>query len=231
MRSDRPGVAPGPLTARECVNDMRASIAMVGRRRNLAWAIGYSAVVFVLLRSTEHVYQPYLKASGFDIAETGLIFAATYFVAAAVAHNADALRRLLAERTLIWALLGTLVVTFLALGVMSGPLTLGVLAIQAAANGLYSPLVKPMLNREILDSRRRATVLSVESMIRRAALGLLAPAVGWLMVTYSPGAGLLLCGGFGLACMGGLAATRRRASRAPAPAADPTPAAAEARAE
>jgi MFS family permease len=219
MREDRPLIAP-PRRTGEWVEHMRSSIRVVSSRRQLAWAIAYSAVVFLLLRSTEYVYQPYLKASGFSIAETGLVFAAVFAVAAGVAHRADALRRRFAEPTLLWGLLGSLVVTFLLLGSISGPLSLIVLAVQAGANGLYSPLVKPLINREIPDSRRRATVLSVESMVRRAAVGLFAPLVGWLMEAYRPSAGLTLCGIIGLAGLLALTLSYRgtpRPSAAPAP--------------
>jgi hypothetical protein len=199
---------------------MRDAFRAVGRRGPLLWAIAYSAVVFVLLRATVYAYQPYLKESGFDVAQTGLIYAAVYLVAAAVAHNYDGLRRWLAEPTLVWMLLGTLVVTFLILGSIRGPWALAVMGVQAAANGLYSPLVKHLLQREIERSHQRATVLSVESMARRLAFGAFSPAVGGLMGASGAGAGLILCGAFGLAGMLALAATlpsRREAVKVESP--------------
>jgi hypothetical protein len=199
---------------REVLAHARESIRMVASRRPLVWAIGYSSVVFVLLRATEHVYQPYLRASGFSVAETGVIYAVVYLVAAAVAHNFAALRRWLSETALIWMLLGTLIVTFLILGNIAGPLALGVMVIQNGANGLYSPLSKLLLQREIPDSQQRATVLSVESMVRRLAYGAFAPVIGLLMDRYGPGAGLTLCGVFGLVGMVALAPTLRFAPRA-----------------
>jgi MFS family permease len=213
------------LSPAEYVRHMRDSVRDVARRGPLVWAIAYSAIVFVLLRATVYAYQPYLKVSGFSIAETGMVFAACYLVAAAVAHKFDPLRGRFAEPTLIWGLLGTLVVTFLILGNIRGPLALVVMAIQAAANGLYSPLVKLLMQREIAESHRRATVLSLESMVRRLAFGLFSPAVGGLMDRYGPSAGLLLCGALGLVAMVVLAFV---AARREAPAAAPRPIAAPA---
>lgn len=198
----RPTISP-----REYAAHMRDAFRAVRRRGPLLWAIAYSAVVFVLLRATVYAYQPYLKESGFDVAQTGLIYAAVYLVAAAVAHNYDGLRRWLAEPTLVWMLLGTLVVTFLILGSIRGPWALAIMAVQAAANGLYSPLVKHLLQREIERSHQRATVLSVESMARRLAFGAFSPAVGGLMGASGAAAGLILCGAVGLAGMLALAAT------------------------
>jgi MFS family permease len=213
MREGRPAQRD-VLSARDTVQQMVASFRLVGSRQKLMWGIGYSAVVFALLRSTEYIYQPYLASAGFGIATTGLIFAAAYLIAATVAHRAHTLRGRFSEPTLLFGLLGTLVVTFLVMGRTTvGVVSLAVLLVQAAANGLYSPLVKPLLNREIDDSRRRATVLSVESMVRRGAFLLLSPVIGWLMQSSGPGAGLLLCGAVGLVGMGALALLRRGSPR------------------
>ncbi len=216
MREGRATPKSMAITPAECVAHMRDSFRMVRRRPSLAWTIGFSAVVFTLLLSTETMYQPYLKASGFGIAETGLVFAAGYFVAALVAHNANALRRRFAEPVLLWGLLGTLVVTFLVLGQIAGMIALVVLAIQAVARGLYSPLLKPMLNRDIDDSALRATVLSVESMVRRTVYSVFAAVIGWLMTHYSPAAGFTLCGAFGVLGLALLWLTRSPARAATA---------------
>jgi len=193
------------ILPREYISHTRDAFRLVASRRPLVWVIGYSSVVFVLLRATEHVYQPYLRASGWSVAETGVIYAGVYLVAAFVAHNFAALRRWLSESVLLWGLLGTLIVTFLILGNIAGPLALAVMTIQNGANGLYSPLVKLLLQREIPDSQKRATVLSVESMVRRLAYGLFSPVIGFLMDRYGPGAGLTICGLFGLVGMIALA--------------------------
>lgn len=215
----REGGRPPPrsLLPREYIAHTRDAFRLVASRRPLVWVIGYSSVVFVLLRATEHVYQPYLRASGWSVAETGVIYAGVYLVAAGVAHNFAALRRWLSESVLLWALLGTLIVTFLILGNIAGPLALVVMTIQNGANGLYSPLVKLLLQREIPDSQKRATVLSVESMMRRLAYGLFSPVIGFLMDRYGPGAGLTICGLFGLFGMVALAPRLRVHVPTPAP--------------
>ena len=71
--------------------------------------------------------------------------------------------------------------------------------LQSAAGGASSPLVKDLLQREIPDSRVRATVLSVESLVRRLAFGVFTPILG-LLIDRSGGltAALLLAAGAGL---------------------------------
>ena len=213
MREGRVARPATTVAPREYLRHMRDSLGVVLRRGPLLWAIAYSAVVFLMLRATVYVYQPYLKASGFSIAQTGMIFAAVYLVAAFVAHNFDGLRARFSESSLVWGLLGTMVVTFFVLGTISGPLALVVMGIQAAANGLYSPLMKVMLQREIAESHRRATVLSVESMARRLAFGVFSPAAGFVMEAWGPAPGLMLCGLAGLIGMIALSAATRREPR------------------
>jgi MFS family permease len=208
MREERP--VRKPVSAAVYLDDMRASLRAVATRRQLIWAIGYSVVVFALLRATIYIYQPYLAGQGYSYAETGVVFAAMYLIAAAVSHNFDPLRRWLAEPALLWGLLGTLIATLLILGGTRGPGALVAMGIQNAVNGLYSPLTKILLQREI-ESHRRATVLSVESMVRRAGFGLLSPALGAVMAAYNPRAGLTFCGIVGLVGFAVLAFTYRSA--------------------
>ncbi len=209
MRDDRApnqGTAPRAAFARETWR----ALAEVFRNGRLAWIVGYSAVVFALLRATIYVYQPYLEERGLGTSEVGLLFAGVYLVAAAVAFRTYRLRMRFSDDVLLWALLGVLAVSFVGLaGAGAGPWMLALLIVQAAANGIYSPLTKPLLNREIADSSRRAAVLSVESMVRRAAMGMFAPLVG----LYGQTDVMLLCGIVGIGGIVLLAAVRGRASR------------------
>lgn len=183
------------------------ALVEVARNGRLAWIVGYSAVVFVLLRATVYVYQPYLHERGLGPEETGVLFAGVYLIAAAVAYRTHALYARFSDNVLLWSLLGVLAVSFVGLaGAGAGPWMLALLVVQAVANGIYSPLTKPLLNREITDSSRRAAVLSVESMARRAAMGIFAPLVGLFGQTDV----MLLCGVVGLGGMVLLGLVRRR---------------------
>lgn len=150
---------------------MGDSLKDVANNKKLAWIIFYSAVVFALLRATIYLYQPYLDVRGFEYWQIGLVFFGIYVVATFMAHHAHTLRRAFGEDALVWGLLGTLAISFVLLNQFSGEWAVCMLMVQAATKGLYSPLVKPILNREIHDSSRRATVLSVESIARRTAMG------------------------------------------------------------
>ncbi len=211
LEDDRPNRGPTPIDAQlvhqRWGRDMAAALREVAGNPRLVWLIGYSAVVFVLLRATIYLYQPYLHARGLGPIGIGLLFAGVYIVAALVAYRTHLLRRRVGDEWLLWALLAALAVSFLGLaGAANGPWMLSLLLVQALANGVYSPLTKPLLNLEIRDSSRRAAVLSVESMARRAALGVFAPLVG----LYGESNVMAMCGVVGLAGFVLLAVTRVR---------------------
>jgi MFS family permease len=99
-RADRGAV----LAWRSWLAHMRAAIAEVRASGRLAWIIGYSAVVFVLLRATVYLYQPLLDRAHFDYAQIGLVYAGVYLAASAVATRGHALRERIGDEPLLWAL-------------------------------------------------------------------------------------------------------------------------------
>ncbi len=186
--------APARDVWRGWTKQMSGALVEVARNGRLAWLVGYSAVVFVLLRATVYVYQPYLDSRGFDAIDIGMLFAGAYVIASLVASRTHLLRRRFGDELLRWGLLAALAASFLGLAVAArGPWMLALLVVQAVANGVYSPLTKPLLNAEIRDSARRASLLSVESMARRAATGLFAPLVGLA----GQADGMVACGAIG----------------------------------
>ena len=174
---------------------MRRALSELVHNGRLAWLIGYSAVVFTLLLCAKYLYQPYLRSHGLDYFEIGLIHAAMFLTASLIAHQAWRLRLWLGDEPLLWGLLGSLAVSFLVMAPVRGPVILVLLGVNAAANGLCSPLVKPLLNREISDSSRRATILSVESIARRGLTGLFIPVAG----LWNESVALYVAGGLGAA--------------------------------
>ncbi|GAB4521553.1 MAG: MFS transporter [Haliangiales bacterium] len=176
------------------LHHMSSALRDAAKNPRLAWSIGYAAVVFVLLRSTVVLYQPYLDSRGFSIAEIGFVYAGSAIAAALAARRFGAICRKLGEEPLAYGLLAALTVSFLLLHQLHGAWApLSMLLVQAVANGLYSPLAKTMLNRNITDSSRRATILSLESIARRAAMGLFWPVAG----VVGASSAMYLCGGVG----------------------------------
>ncbi|MDB4962026.1 MAG: major facilitator superfamily 1 [Myxococcales bacterium] len=63
---------------RSWTNQIATALSHVGKNPRLAWIVGYSAVVFVLLRATIYLYQPYLEERGLGPVAIGVLFAGVY---------------------------------------------------------------------------------------------------------------------------------------------------------
>jgi predicted MFS family arabinose efflux permease len=127
-----------------------------------------------------------------------MVLAGLSLVGAVGATQIDQVRRRVGETWLVVALPLAIALAYLALGRWFAVWGVGLMAVQAFANGLFSPFSKELLNREIADSGQRATVLSVESMARRLAFGAFTPVAGWLVDRHGLGAGLYACAAVGL---------------------------------
>jgi predicted MFS family arabinose efflux permease len=164
----------------------------------LRFAVGFSVLVFTLLRMGLYLYPPYLNTAGLDTAWVGIVLALLYVVGAIGAQRIESVRRRLGETGLVWMMPLALAASYALLGRFFAVWGVALLAVQSLVNGLYSPFSKELLNREIADSGQRATVLSVESMARRLAFGAFAPVAGLLIDSHGLNAALYLCAGAGV---------------------------------
>lgn len=188
--------------------DISAAIRDTAKASRLAWLVGYSAVVFTLVTATKYVYQPYLDDRGMSFTQIGAVYAGGHVIGAITALRTQPLRARFGDDTLLWALLFALAASFVGLaGAEPGPWMLGLMAIQAIATGLYSPLTKPLLNAQIsaIDTGRRASLLAVESIARRLVMGVFAVSAG----LYGQANVMFICGAAGLLGLVVLATTMR----------------------
>ena len=186
---------------------VKGALREVYHREGLRFGIAFSVLVFCLLREGMYLYPIYLKQAQFNVGLIGTTLALLTLLGAWSAHRVEHIRVRIGERRLLWLLPLVLSVTY---GVMGSAFTsVGVilLAAQSLVNGVYSPLSKELLNREIPDSHQRATVLSLESMARRLVFGLMSPLLGVFMDRHSVASGFWLSaalGSFGLLLLVGL---------------------------
>ena len=180
------------------LHGMAHAARAVVTRPPLFFAVGFSVLLFTLLRMGLYLYPPYLDHAGLDTAWIGVVLALLYVVGAVGAQRIEWVRRKLGETGLVWAMPLALAISYAALGRFVSVWCVGLLAVQSLVNGIYSPFSKELLNREIADSGQRATVLSVESMARRLAFGAFAPIAGLLIDGHGLNAAFYLCGGAGL---------------------------------
>ncbi len=195
------------------VPHMRDSVRVAWGLPRLRSAIFYSALVFVLLRISLYLYQPYLRTAGFDLAQTGVVLAAVYGVAAIASRQVGRDYAVLPSGTLVLGLPLVLGLSYLIMAGTHGAVAaVALLVLQATVNGAYSPVSKSLLNREIADSNLRATMLSVESLVRRLVFALFSGLLGVVIDKGGLPLGLVVCGLVGF-CGASVIVVRSRAPR------------------
>ncbi len=177
---------------------IHSSLQEVLDRRRLRFAIGFSVLVFSLLRQGIYLYPIYLKQAHFDVGLIGIILAGLNLVAAWSAHRIESIRAWLGEWWLIVILPLVMAVTYMLMGTLFTSFGVLLLAAQMLVNGIFSPLSKELLNREIPNSNQRATVLSLESMSRRLVFGIASPLAGFFMDRYGVPMGFWASGVLGV---------------------------------
>jgi MFS family permease len=146
-----------------------AAAARAARAPNVAWAIAVAATAV----TGSHVYfyfqQPWLRELGVPLALFGIVFAATKVVTAGVAtiaHRVDAGVGLRGTAALMAAVPAAGVA---AMSVAQGPAAAVLVMSRGVLDGLWQPLVNVWMNR-LVESDRRATMLSLQSLVARLAL-------------------------------------------------------------
>ncbi len=140
------------------------------------------AGLFILARLfLVNFYQPLLRYHGFEVGSFGLIMAGMTLLEAFTSHHSHKLSQKLNHQTgifiltaivclgAIWATIGSSLQVYLGL------------AIFALGSGVAFPFQKKIINSEIKDPLRRATLLSLESIIQRLLCALILTAAGPLI--------------------------------------------------
>jgi predicted MFS family arabinose efflux permease len=147
----------------------------------VARVILYSIGVFALLRAAVVLFfHPVLERQGIEPHFYGTILAGMNLagaLAALFAHRWIAG----AERLVVLLVPGALLLMFLLLALLRAPLAAALFCVQGAAFGLYPPLTRLLLNRRVPSARRRATILSLDSLACRLAFGPIAVFAGWAL--------------------------------------------------
>jgi hypothetical protein len=118
--------------------------------------------------ATVNLFNPILKARDFPVAQYGVVMSAMTVFEAIGSYWPGWLRKLMSDLNAVFLLTVTMAVSLGAV-VYSGQLgTVAWLCVFSLAIGLSYPIQRQLMNDAIVDSRYRATLLSIESIIDRA---------------------------------------------------------------
>jgi len=155
-------------------------LTIVRRDAGLAWVCAYYAFLFATTRTAFWLYQPFMQANGLPLTAFGAIYAGLFLASALASLGAASLGGGAARRVLA-ALPLAAVCGFLLMGACRGPWAAGLLLLPQAVFGAFEPLTRTRINTALADSRVRATVLSVATMLANLAYAAFAPAYGALV--------------------------------------------------
>lgn len=149
---------------------IREGLGTIRHSPAICWMLLYSALLFTLIILSGTLFQPVLKNQGFNMLGIGLAFAGLNFVGAAAALRVGRINWARWEEPILWVLPLLLVVCYLFMGLLGPVMVVGLMFAHFVVTGVYSPVVKTLINQEMPDSGARATVLSTESAIKRLVL-------------------------------------------------------------
>ncbi len=154
--------------------------------RHAAWtpAVRWTLALAAFAVTASHVYfylqQPYLRAAGVPLAAFGVVFAATKVVTAAVATAAHRLDAAFDRRRATALMAGIPVLGLGGMAALAGPAGALLILTRGLLDGLWMPLTNVWMNR-LVESRLRATLLSVQSLLARLSLAAALAVLGVMM--------------------------------------------------
>ena len=176
---ERPGRHDGYLQdhLRRALRTLRTDVRLLA-------VVCFGAMSFVLLRLSLFADQPHIESHlqgawlDHTVVSMGLLAAAKEVGTIVVASATGALLARFRHRT---------IAVLLGLGLVAGYAVMGenralpctvIMVLVASAFGLFSPLMRALMNSLITSTRDRATLLSVEGMARRLLFALVSPIFG-----------------------------------------------------
>ena len=150
----------------------------------LMWLMVIGVGVFVIGRIVQvNLFQPLLINEGFDIATHGGIMAAMTIVEAVGSGRSRWLQKWFDDLGAMLVITIAVVLSMLLMGGLGKIPVIAGLLLFAWTTGLAFPIQKQLLNDAITDSRFRATILSIESIVDRAFIGIVAWMLGGFVAT------------------------------------------------
>lgn len=161
------------------------SFKIVHKSKVIVSVLFYSLFLFPLLRVGIFLDPPHAALHGIRAEYLGLAFALKDIISAMGSFNAGRIIKKFGSGKILIVLPIVASVAFLGQSFWHGPWCYVLYLLPALALGLFSPVIRIMINQAVADSSRRATVLSVEGMFRRTGYAFFSPFIGWMLDMYS----------------------------------------------
>ncbi len=201
------GSQPRPSVAAR----IRGSFATVLGSPLLIVVILQGVAIFVMARICQvNLFQPILETKRFDVATYGMVMSGMTVFEAIGSSRSTWLRRWMGDFMAVFFLTLVIAASLVLLPFAGKAGTLVLLCLFSASTGLCFPIQRQVLNDVIPDPGQRATILSIESIVDRAANAWLASLIGGYLATGRLVEYLWLSSGLTVLLMGILLVLSRR---------------------
>ena len=157
--------------------------AMVDNQK-LKWLIIYSSAMGVATLSMAWFAQPFFKSINIPLAYFGILWAVLNFSAGLTSFNAHLLDKKDNNYKILFYLAISMLTSFIFLGYNASVFGLIFILFIYLLRGLVTPILRNEIN-ENTTSNKRATVLSIRSLIIRISFAISAPILGYIADNYS----------------------------------------------
>ena len=154
------------------------------KNNKLKWILIYSAVLTSFISTSYLLYQPYFQLSGLDIAYFGVVFAGFYAISGLSAKYSHLIEEKIGQKYSLILLVLLVGISYFLMSNLIYLFSFAFAFLFQFAKGFSSVVISDYINK-LADSKTRATVLSIESLITKIASAVLSPFIGWIADIYS----------------------------------------------
>lgn len=181
-------------TPKEQIHIMKSGFAFVARSMEVKWIFGFATMISVASKIWFFTYNPYFELVLLDVKYYGVIFFFLNGIAWYFSRNADGLAKKVGEKNIIVLLVALVGIPVFIMGSFVSVFAIGMIFLQNMVRGLSRPFFSEFLNRHI-DSKNRATVLSIQSAISGGMQFVSLGAFGFFLTTSGLPLALQVLGG------------------------------------
>lgn len=154
------------------------------QNKKILWIIIFSGFLGASTLSMTWFSQPYMNMVGLDIKLFGIVWTLISLIVAFSSHISYRLSKSLSLKNMLLLVSILPIIGFFLLSQTNSIWGLSFLGLFAVTRGVSHPLLKTLIN-EIIPSKFRATVMSVQNFSLRSIFAVCAPFIGWLSDSYS----------------------------------------------
>lgn len=171
-----------PATLQLVGGRLLSTLSQLRKSPYLFFLILQGVAIFVLGRIVQvNLFQPILSSKNIQLPLHGLIMSAMTLFEALGSAYPNILRRQLSDRNAVFMLTGLLGLALLAIPQAGEYLVVLILCLFALWSGFAYPIQRQLFNDAITDSNYRATLMSIESIVDRAACAWVATLLAGVM--------------------------------------------------